>query len=458
MFLFETHIAVVIGVAITLMAAVMVLQQRRTPQSTAAWLMFILLAPYLAIPVFLALGFRKRGSGFVPIAFRDAGAEAEVPEEATGRTDLENLFIGYGMPPATGGNALRLCEDGQDCWREVLEIVGSATKTLDVTFYLIADDAVGRAFVEALTEKARAGVRVRLIIDRLGGFLRPARQLSALRAAGGEVRDFSPLVQRPNRGHLNLRNHRKMILADGMRVLSGGRNIGAEYLGPDAEGGRWSDLSFVLEGPAVQGFADVFRSDWATTGGKEAEPTVVGTARAGDSKVQLVPSGPDLKDDPLHDGLASAIYSARRRIWIVTPYFLPTEHLEHALSTAARGGVDVRILVPARSNQRIADLARGGYLRGLGAVGCTILRYEGGMIHAKACVIDDMACVGSANFDVRSMLLNFEMMLFLYGAADVAWVADWFGRFESRCRTGTVPSRLWRRLVEGVFRLGAPIL
>ncbi len=447
----EAHFAVVFGVTLTIIAAVIVLQQRRTPQSTAAWLSFMLLAPYLALPLFLGLGFRKSGSRFSEIRFR-ASDTAKAPGP-----DLDGLFAHFGVPPSTDGNEVRLVVDGQDCWNEVLHLVQSARETLDVTFYLVADDAVGRAFVEALTERVRAGVRVRLIIDRFGGLRRPGKSLRAFRQAGGLMHDFSPLLQKPDRGHLNLRNHRKMIIADGARVLSGGRNIGAHYLGPHAMQNRWADLSLVLRGPVVRTFLDVFESDWAATGRKDVA-TPVSVMTAGISRAQLVPSGPDMRDDPMHDGLVSAIHGARERVWIVTPYFLPTEHLTHALMTAARRGIDVCILLPERSNQKIADLACGSYLRGLSALGCRVLRYQPGMIHAKAWVIDDAAAVGSANFDVRSMLLNFELMLFVYDEHTVAQVSDWFADLVPDCTTGVRRAGLGRRLVEGVFRLGAPIL
>ena len=174
--------------------------------------------------------------------------------------------------------------------------------------------------------------------------------------------------------------------------------------------------------------------------------------------MQLVPSGPDTRDDALHDSLVQAIHAASGRIWLVTPYFLPTEQLGQALATAARRGLDVRILLPQKSNQKIADFARGAYLRELADCGCKILRYMPGMLHAKAGIIDDFGWVGSANFDVRSMLLNFEMVLFLYDPASVAELARWLKALEQDCHEGIAPAGFSRRVAEGVFRLGTPVL
>lgn len=445
----EAHFTIMLVVALTLAAATLVLQQRRPPQSTAAWLFFLVALPYVALPIFLALGFRKKGARFAPVRFAPTDSDADPTPE------IEQVFVRYGLPPATSGNTFHLMTNGPDAWTKTLAILQSAQHTLDVTYYRIENDAYGRAFVDALTARAQAGVRVRLIIDRLGGFFRPAGALRAFVRAGGELRDFAPILSGPRLSHLNLRNHRKMILADDARILSGGRNIGADYYASD---GTWVDLGFTLEGPAAARFAELFCSDWAATGGNGDMASDQIPAAQGTLVAQLVPSGPDMKDDAMHDGLVHAMHRANRRIWIATPYFLPTEHIEHALTTAARRGIDVRILLPARSNQRIADIARGGYLRSLSAAGCAVLQHGAGMMHAKTVLVDDIACIGTANCDVRSMLLNFELMLFVYDPAAVAQIEDWFEQLFPGCTTGIPPANLPRRLVEGVFRMGAPIL
>lgn len=446
-----THLVVIFGVAITLVTVVLILQQRRTPQSTAAWLLFIFLVPYIAIPLFLGLGFRKQGSRFTPIRF------AEPSDASTDVNQLDQFFQKYGLPPATSGNTADLIADGPAAWETVLAQIRAAKDTLDITFYLIADDPIGQAFVEELTKKAKEGLRVRLIIDRLGGFKRPSKALKAFTDAGGELRNFSPLLNLPNKGHLNLRNHRKMIIADGSQVISGGRNIGQEYLAAEQTPNLWSDLTLLLSGPIVQTFFDVFNSDWAATG-STYDAAAVAAQTNGNGVAQLVPSGPDMAEDPLHDGIVSAIYAAKTRVWIATPYFLPTEHLEHALRVAAKRDVDVRILVPRKSNQRIADFARGAYLRNLDALGCRILLYRPGMMHAKAGLIDEVGWVGSANFDIRSMLLNFESALFMYDTKSVKDLENWFIGAEAQCDEGALPTNLLRRVAEGVFRLGAPVL
>ncbi len=453
---FTTHIEIVIVVVMTLIAAVVILQQRRTPQSAVAWLLFFIVLPWLAVPLFLGLGFRKQGSRYSPVHFLkgDTGGPPPPPAHA-----MDETFQRFGLPAALNGQSLTLLPTAKAAHSALLKLVTDAEHTLDALFYTVTRDPVGEEFLDALAARAKDGIRVRLLLDRLGTGIGPSAALKRLRAAGVEMHFFSPLLQLPGSGHLNLRNHRKMVIADGLRVFAGGMNVGQHYFSPAPVKGQWTDLAYLLEGVSVQSFGDVFRSDWEVVTGEELNPAVPrAPSSGGTATVQLVPSGPDVKEDPLHDGLLRALHLAQSRIWIVTPYFVPTEGLIAALLIAARRGVDVRILVPAKSNQRIADFARGGYLRELERNGAKILFYQPGMIHAKAGVIDDLAYVGSANFDVRSMLLNFEVTLFVYDGGSVAELASWFEGLSDHSEEGCPTPRAGRRLAEGVFRLGAPIL
>ena len=255
---------------------------------------------------------------------------------------------------------------------------------------------------------------------------------------------------------MNLRNHRKLVVADRRLVWSGGRNIGTHYLVQTEE--SWTDLSFCVSGPAVQPFIDVFASDWDVTG-KTVAGGMIGRCRVtGNASLQVVPSGPDEPGDILYLALISMIHRAQNRVWISTPYFVPTEPLQLALITAVRNGLDVRIMVPEQSNQPTTDFARGPFLRDLQEIGATILRHQGGMLHAKAGLIDDTGWVGSANFDMRSLLLNFEIAMFCHDTGSNAALEAWFQTQFDNCERGVASASLPRRVVEGVFRLGAPVL
>jgi cardiolipin synthase A/B len=446
-----TYGAIVLGLLATGMAIVWVLQQPRSPQSALAWILFIVLVPYVGVPLFFVLGVRKRGTRYDEIAF--APAEATPPQHR-----LDDQLTRLGLPQAAPGHGIVFETEPQSARASLARLVAGARVSLDVVLYRLDPDAYGEEFVAALAQAVARGVRVRLILDQFGTWRRPRKALKALRAAGGELRLFSPVHSLAATGRLNLRNHRKMVIADGEAVWSGGRNVGRSYLGPQDHPGTWLDLSFVITGPVVQRYAEVFEADWAKDTGPLHQASTPAPATGGDAIAQLIPSGPDLPHDGLHDALVHAIHTARERIWIVTPYLLPTDHLLHALTTAARLGRDVRLIVPARSNQHLADFARGTYLRHLEEAGCRILRHTGAMLHAKAAIFDDAAIIGSANLDVRSMLLNFETALALYDARSVATLASWFATLEKSCKVGTKPANLPRRLAEATFRLGAPIL
>jgi cardiolipin synthase len=444
------HALIVAGVLAAAIAIVFVLQQRRTPQSAVAWILFIVLVPYLGIPIFLMLGFRKQGSRFPAIRYTGTAAPLTEPPP------MAETFLRLGVPAASAGNGFVLHDTSEHALAELDAVVAGAEESLDVQFYIVEDDDSGRRFVRQLTEKARAGATVRLNLDRLGALWRPRRELAEFSAAGGEVRFFSPFIHPPDTGHMNLRNHRKFVIADNAVVWGGGRNIGDLYLAPPED--RWLDLSFTVTGPVVQTFLDVFASDWDVRGQEQPTRTAQQAGATGDAVLQLVPAGPDEPGDVLHDGLMNAIHTAQARVWIATPYLVPTEALGEALTIAARRGVQVRLMIPDRSNQWTADLARGAYLRELAQAGCRVFRYPGGMMHGKAGLIDQAAWVGSANFDVRSMLLNFESALFAYDAGSVGALERWAEDLARRSVQGLPEARWPRRMLEGVFRLGAPVL
>ncbi|HCQ67444.1 MAG TPA: cardiolipin synthetase [Rhodobacteraceae bacterium] len=449
-----TFLAVTVGVLLIGTALIWVLQQRRSPQSALAWILFIVTVPYLGVPLFFALGVRKRGTRYEYIPFSPEPDDPGPPIH-----DLDGMFRRLKLPAARAGHCMVLETDPKAARVALQDMVAEARTSLDIALYRLDPDPYSEAFMASLIEALARGVRVRLILDHLGTIIkRPRAALKAFVDAGGELRIFSPFPKFLATGRLNLRNHRKMVIMDGRLVWSGGRNVGLTYLGAPSDPATWHDLSYTIEGPVVRRFAEVFEADWRKEGEPEAASIIPTGPVTGDTVAQLVPSGPDLPHDGLHDALVHAIHTAHDRIWIATPYFLPSDQLLHALATAGRLGRDVRLLVPARSNQRIADFARGAYLRDLEEAGVRVLRYGPRMMHAKAVVFDDLAIVGSANIDVRSMLLNFETALVVYDEATVAALATWFLGLARTAKEGTKPATLPRRLAEATFRLGAPIL
>ena len=292
---------------------------------------------------------------------------------------------------------------------------------------------------------------------------RTRRTLAPLKQAGGRFAFFMPVMHRPLRGRTNLRNHRKTVIADERRVLAGGANIAAEYMGLENRSDRWHDLTFSLEGPAVNHYVELFRSDWAFASGESlammplAEP--LHADRGAEAVVQVVPSGPDVQGDPLYDALLTAVFSARDRIRVVTPYFIPDDALCRAFSLAAHRGVDVVILLPERSNHRLADAAGRSYLREIQNEGGRVLFYQDGMLHAKAVLCDDsLAILGSANIDMRSLLLNYEAAILIYSANEIRLIADWIDSLAQKSREGVNEVGTIGGIGEGLARLLAPQL
>ncbi len=324
-----------------------------------------------------------------------------------------------------------------------------------------------------LAQRAAEGVSVRLLLDDVGSWKIGRRYLAPLLKEGARVAYFMPVLHVPFRGRANLRNHRKIVVIDGRIALTGGMNLAWPYMGPTPDPSYWRDLATAVEGPAVADLESLFLSDWTFATGEDLDSSNHSTTDMADrdlhddslrldrgtSLAQVVASGPDVPDDPLYETLVSLIFAARERIWIVTPYFVPDEMLARALNLAARRGVDVRLIVPARSNHISADLARESYLRELHEAGGQVLLYQPVMLHAKAVIFDDqLAVIGSANMDNRSLFLNYEVALFLYSREQVGGVSAWANRLQADCLRD-LPRPGWvRQLAENVVRLLSPLL
>lgn len=406
------------------------LYQRRHPSAAIAWVVMLTLLPYIALPLYFMFGSRKVSRSQMPAL---AGSTVV---RSDGRDDLaawsRRLAGAMGLDNATGYVDLRIHQNGSEALGALRELIQGATRSIDLCTFLLARDAVGREIAELLMQRARSGVRVRVLLDGFGVWLGGHFDLASLRAAGVEVVKFVPAFRSAVRG-LNLRNHRKMVLVDGVRFWTGGRNLASEYFEGDTVTGRppWHDLSFDLGGPLARRAQQRYEVDWNYAAHLpprlQAAPGVGGDADAADDSAmaQLIPSGPDQNDDTVHALLVSSAFMARERILAVTPYFVPDATLTMALTLAARRGVAVDLVLPARSNHRLADVARNRPLRDLARAGGRIW-VTAHMVHAKAVVIDDgLALVGSANLDARSLFLNYELMVAFYRAGDVRRFAAW---------------------------------
>jgi cardiolipin synthase len=437
-----------------------ILLQKRSPSGTLAWLLVILLMPYAGVPLYMMFGGRKQMRRAQKKERLGLDISAAIPEEDAGVTD--RILRSYTIPGAQDGHRLTLCETGQQTFTELVRLIEGAQKSIHISTFIFRPDAVGRLILSKLAEKAAAGVSVRLLMDGVGSLHTRPRHLRKLTVAGGKVAWFMPVLHRPFRGRGNLRNHRKIVVVDYKTVLAGGANIGAEYIGPTPLSGRWRDLAFVLEGPTVRHWEEVFCRDWEFASGETPSLPPEETRRCepvGQAVVQFVPSGPDMDGDALYGAILSMIFAAQRRLWVVTPYFVPDEPLCQALMLAARRGVDVRVMLPRRSNHLLADIVRGTWLRQIQQAGGLIMFYDKGMMHAKVLLMDDdTAVLGSANMDIRSLFLNYESAMFVYSPDQVENVGTWIEQQAAHCSCGIGDAGLVRTLAESVARLAAPLL
>jgi cardiolipin synthase len=456
-YLLTLHAIVVALGLVVYVGVARALPQRRDPSAAIAWVVALALLPYVAIPLYLLFGSRK-------LLMRDAPAllppiaPAGAGDDEAASLWARRLGRSMGLAPAAPYEALQIHADGAEARRAVLEVIESATATLDVCTFILARDRLGDEIAAALRNKAEQGVRVRLLIDGIGAWLAGRLDMPSLRGSGIEVVKFVPPFRSILRGRANLRNHRKMVVADAARLWCGGRNFAAEYFeGDPLRGGEvWHDLSFDLRGELAGRAAEQFEEDWryATRRGSGAHlvPAPYRVAPPDASLAQLVPSGPEQADDTVQALLLSGAFMAQRRILAVTPYFIPDATLLMALTLAARRGVQVDIVLPRRSNHRLADVARHRPLRDLAAAGAR-LWFTPFMLHAKVVVIDEqLALAGSANLDLRSLFLNYELMVAFYEPADIARFAAWIGRERAGAvRFEPTEPNLLRDLSEGLL-------
>lgn len=461
------HLLTVAGFLLAVLAIARLLSERRQPGNTFAWLLAIAFIPYLGVPLYLMMGGRKikrliAGKPRLGPLGPKAPPLSDLAHSPTARVLALN-----GASPPIGGNDLRLLTTGEEAFAELEAGIKNARHRIEIMTFILARDSVGQRVVELLAQRAREGVKVRLLLDALGCFPSSRGFVDPIRQAGGEVAKFMPVLPLQTRGSANLRNHRKIAIFDGAVALLGGHNLAKEYMGPVPLKKRWRDFGARVEGPAVRALQETFFADWSFATGRPLDevltelPATLPQA-AGRSELQIVASGPDVAGDPLYEGILSLVQNAERSIWIVTPYFIPDEVLFRSLLLKARGGLDVRIVVPARSNHPITDLARRHYLRELKAAGATILLYQPGMSHAKLMLIDEhTGLFGSANMDLRSLFVNFEIAALTYSADDARGIATCLQAIFAQSKPMPDP-RQSRRIMpvigEEIARLLAPLL
>ncbi|CAN5679526.1 cardiolipin synthase [soil metagenome] len=456
--------------------SVWIVMQKRAPVSTMSWILSLALLPFGGFVIYYFLGpqrlkkqqlkrlrSRLKAQSSAEVArLRNAGASA--PPAL--RQIAELGAAACGMPVSSATSAV-LLSGGARTFDAIFEAVREAKDHVHLEYYIFEPDRIGTALRDLLIERARAGVTVRLLLDALGSKRIGRKFMAPMHAAGIHVALFHDTrIGQRLRPVTNYRSHRKIVVCDGRIGFTGGVNITDEEdrrTRPDA----YHDVHLRFEGSAVRWLQATFLEDWTYATGEDLRSMAGGVdhllpeLEAGDIPMQIVTSGPDTPLEAIHRMHVAAIHSATRRAWLTTPYFVPGEPALMALTSAALRGVDVRLLVPRRSDSAIVSAAARSYYDELLASGVKIWEYKARMLHSKTMVVDDQcAMIGTANFDNRSFRLNFEVMAVVYGPTLARPMA---AQFEADLHSSSaVTSRrrqtFWRRLGDALARLSSPLL
>jgi cardiolipin synthase len=464
-------LTIALGIWVIVVGVIIILQ-RRSAAATLAWLLALVFLPVIGLLIYRLIGpLRLERKKLKRVASRRAVGEAvtalaALDDGSVEHIQLATIAMGLGEAPPLRADELTVYLDGASKYSAILDAIASARHHVHLEYYIWEPDTIGTALRDALIERAKAGIKVRMIVDGTGSNKLSKRFLAPLLAAGVDVAKFNPVrllklrLRRPD-----FRTHRKIVVVDGRIAFTGGMNItdshSAAY-GPD----YWRDTHLRIAGAAVWPLQRLFMEDWYfatdTLCPVDAD-TFPPPARDGTHLVQVIGSGPDSDAFAIHKVLFTAINQSTDRCWLTTPYFVPDESLLTALITAGLRDVDVRLLVPKKGDSRLVDMAARSYFPELLAAGVRVYEYESRFIHAKTLVCDDdVAIIGTANLDNRSFRLNFEVAAVIYSGTINFALADAFttdlegSRELDRAQYDKQP--LTTRLGQATARLISPLL
>lgn len=456
------------------------LRHVRTSQAAVAWTTGLLTLPFITLPLYWVFA-RHRFEGYRE-AIREVGqrheqsmgaVQRELMTERFARSAQRRTALEYVADvldtPVGSGNQFELLIDGEAFFQAVFETIESAERYVYLAFFIIRDDKLGKRFADALIRRAGEGIQVRLLYDEVGCIQLPNAYVQRLQDAGVDVRAFNTRQGWVNRFQINFRNHRKLVVADGVRSVTGGLNIGDEYLGVAAGLPKWRDTGIRMNGPGARKIQAVFAADyyWAARRDlpeadwgrppSEAEPSSL------QGHVAVCSTGPADARPRATMMYAAAASAARKRIWISTPYLVPDESSQVALHMAKARGVDVRLLIPSEADHWGVYLAGFYYEEIFAEAGVPVYRYTDGFMHQKCVLIDDtLALIGSTNLDNRSLYLNFELMVATDDPKLVRSVAEMLKKDFAAATHSNAPGqpvRPWlARAGTAVARLFSPLL
>jgi len=478
------HIYLIITLLNIILAIVIIFLERRNVSSTWAWVMVLFFIPVLGFIMYLILGqkFKQRkisklsgvNTSLILNSIHEqqrqlrqneltlAGPEVNIYSDMI----MMNLTTGYSL--FTYHNDISIYTDGHDKFDALIDDIMAAQHHIHLEYYIVRNDALGRRLIHALEVKAAEGVEVRFLYDHIGSSNLTHRFFKKFREVGGYEEAFFPSRIPYLNFKINYRNHRKLVVIDGNIGYIGGFNIGDEYLGLDKHFGPWRDTHLRIDGEAVRQMQAQFIMDWNMASTRKISfhekyfptPKEKTTEHIG---MQIVASGPDSVYQDIKNSYIKMIYSAKRSVFLQTPYFVPDSSLLNALRTSALAGIDVRIMLPSKKDHFFVYWATQSYLEDLLSCGIKVYLYNDGFLHAKTLVVDQqVASVGTANLDIRSFKLNFEMNAFIFNhqvALDLEEIFKADMEHSELLTSEEYKKRpLFNKFKESISRLLSPIL
>ncbi|MCI8320615.1 MAG: cardiolipin synthase [Dorea sp.] len=457
--------------------------QRRNPTTVWAWLLLLYFIPVIGFILYLVLeqNFRKDRmfkmkeiEGEIKYAVRRQEESIFRKKLRLRNSELDRFKrlilynLNEGEAVLTDNNDVRIYTDGEDKFRDLLYEMDHAKKYIHLQYYIIRNDELWKEIEGVLIRKVKQGVKVRVLFDSMGCRGMQGVDWEKLRAAGVEAAEFFPALLGKFQLRINYRNHRKIVVIDGRLGFIGGFNIGREYLGRNRKFGYWRDTHLCIEGSAVTSLAVRFVLDWNYAAKEnlfldDSLFEIPEYMRDGRDPVQIITSGPDSKYPKIRDNYLRLIHMARKRIYIQTPYFIPDDNIKDALIIAAKSGVDVRIMIPCKPDHPFVYWATYSFAGEMIEAGARCYTYDNGFLHSKCLCVDGLvSCVGTANMDIRSFALNFEVNAVIYSAKTTQKLEE---AFESDILKSTIITRKkyeqrgWLvRVKEQFCRLLSPVL
>ncbi|VAW45441.1 Cardiolipin synthetase [hydrothermal vent metagenome] len=457
-------------IALVLAAVLHMLYQRRTPQNLMAWLLALLLLPFLGVLLYVLFGSRKfLAKRKIPeIIIEPISTTHSSPTQSNPLShQLNQLLQANQIASTTHNNHCKIYDDATEIYTQFMTEIERAQTSIHLQTYIFQLDETGLAILNALTKKAQQGIEVRLLMDAIGSFelYKNQKKLNHFVQSGGQYAFFQPLLKSLLNSQINLRNHRKIYLFDQQTLITGGINLSNEYLGSAASRpitGRWKDLMLKITGPATTHHQCIFNADWLYTTAEKLplmQPNLALPHTPQAVSVQTIPSGPDIHNDPLFESLLHCIYNAKNSIQLVSPYFIPDSSIMNALLIAIKRGVTVSLVTPQKSDHLLFDIGRTSYIRELVEQGGYVYLDQSPMLHAKLILIDQTCLIiGSANLDYRSLFINHEIVNILYDLEHIKQMQTWVQALQESSLPYQPNNNKRYRLLENFSRIFTPLL